>query len=255
MNDNLNNQVPGQVPTQPVQPQPIPQQPMMQPQQPVQPQAPVQPQTQQQYATPTIQTQQQRDERIHMARAVVTEETKQEQDEKSIEQQLSVDPQLNANVNGQPQIAAVTPAPAPEITTEVAKDNILDSITLEGEDNEQSGDAESVTFDYDSIYGNNGEVKDIEVQEEDTNKPVFTATDLDIQNRDLRDRTKTDIAPSFNINALDSSATGEDAKEQGNILSEKQQDRADTRRRIMFILGLVLILIIAVKVVFPLLMK
>ena len=174
MNENLNNQVPGQVPTQPVQPQPV------------QPQPP-----QQQYATPTIQTQQQRDERIHMARAVVTEESKQEQDEKAIEQQLNVDPQLNINTAGQPQVAAVTPAPAPEVSTEVSQDNILDSITLEGQDNEQSGDAESVTFDYDSIYGNNGEVKDIEVQEEaeDANKPVFTATDLDIQNRNLTDRT------------------------------------------------------------------
>ena len=162
-------------------------------------------------------------------------------DYKAIEEQLGSSEVTNTSTN-QPQVASVSVA---EVNNEISKDNILSSITLDEDDNEQSGDAESVTFDYNEIYGNKVEEETNEVKD-DINKEVFSATEINIQDRT---RKKTDIAPEFNLNALEGNETVE--KSQDKVLSEKQQDRADTRRKIMFIGIIVIIIIVALEFIFP----
>lgn len=112
------------------------------------------------------------------------------------------------------------------------------------------------TVDYNSLYG---QINDITSDVEDKNKEledtqaVFKAQDLDIQNRSLNNRSSQDITPDFNISALDKNTKEEDSKANDNVLTDKQQDKADTRRRILFILTIALIIVIFVKFIFPIL--
>ena len=185
-----------------------------------------------QYSTPTINTENERVIRVE------TEVAKEEEnkDYNAIEEQLGSSEKTDSTIS-QPQVATVA---VNEVNNEVAKDNILSSITLDEDDNKQSGNAESVTFDYNAIYGNKEDVVEETTKETEETKEVFSAKELNIQDR--ANRTRADIAPEFNMNALEGIES--ETKSQDNVLSEKQQDRADTRRKIMFIGGIVLILII-----------
>lgn len=213
-------------PTQPVEPTPVAPK-------------PVEPTTTTeapQYSTPTINT---NVEKVLPPQDVVT--TDDSKNYNAIEEQLGTSEKTETSV--QPQVADVAEN---VVNNEVAKDNILSSITLD--DSEQSGDAEDVTFDYNAIYGNKENTEEKTTEEE--NKEVFSATEINLQDRT---RKKTDLAPELNINALEGKE--DNTKSQDNVLSEKQQDRADTRRKILFIGVIVLIIIIAIEFVFPMLLK
>jgi len=163
----------------------------------------------------------------------------------AIEEQLGTTTQTDSNTN-QPQVANVA---VTEVSNEVSKDNILSSITLDEEDNKQSGDAESVTFDYNEIYGNKEKTEEETETKSYDEKEVFSATELNIQDRTTKQ--KTDLAPEFNLNALEGNESDSSEKSQDNVLSEKQQDRADTRRKLLFIGVIVIIIIIALEFIFP----
>ena len=195
------------------------------------------------YSTPTINTE---NDRVFRGNTdvVVKDDSK---DYNAIEEQLGTSDKTDVSTS-QPTVANVS---VNEVNNEVSKDNILSSITLDEDDNKQSGDAESVTFDYNAIYGNKDEAVEETKTDDESNKEIFSAKEVNIENRYAR--TKADIAPEFNMNALEGNET--ETKSQDNVLSEKQQDRADTRRKIMFIGAIVLILIIAVEFIFPMLLK
>ena len=83
------------------------------------------------------------------------------------------------------------------------------------------------------------------------NKPVFTTQDIVIDDRSLTDNKSDNIIPEFNVNALDQDANVNDTKLTDNVLTDKQQDKADTRRKILFIAILTLLIIVFLKLIFP----
>lgn len=195
------------------------------------------------YSTPTLNINT-NNERVFRGNTDVVK-TDDSKNYNAIEEQLGTTTQSDSNTN-QPQVANVAVS---EVNNEVSKDNILSSITLEDDDDEQSGDAESVTFDYNEIYGNKEKTDEENDNKSNDNKEVFSATELNLQDRLTRQRT--DLAPEFNLNELEGNENGSKTKAQDNVLSAKQQDRADTRRKLLFIGIIVLIIIIALEFVFP----
>lgn len=130
----------------------------------------------------------------------------------------------------------------PSIIEETTKDKTQETNDI--------SDVADITFDYNSIYGIPQDKNEIREQEK-KEKPVFTAQEIVIENRDLEGRKADDIVPEFNINALDANTTGSDSKLTDNVLNDKQQDKADTRRKILFIAVLVALLVISVGFIFP----
>lgn len=172
----------------------------------------------------------------------------------SIESQTGV-PTQNTEGVSQPQVAAsVDPIVKEEAKVEESKsEEVAPSIV---EDNNNNDDTASVTFDYNEIYGTKEEssTSDGEAPATVNDKPLFTESEIVITTPSIEDRTRTDVVPEFNINALDNSNEGtEKTKLTDNVLNDKQQERADTRRKIMFIAVLVLILVIFVGFIFPIL--
>lgn len=142
------------------------------------------------------------------------------------------------NNNSSPEQSQVTPS----VIEETAKDKTNES--------NDKNDVSDITFDYNSIYGVPQDKNEIRENEE-KEKPIFTAQEIVIENRDLEGRKADDVVPEFNINALDANTTESDSKLTDNVLNDKQQDKADTRRKILFIAVLVALLVISVGFIFP----
>lgn len=142
------------------------------------------------------------------------------------------------NSNGINTTSPVTPS----VIEEATQNNTVET-------NDKS-DVADITFDYNSIYGIPQDKNEVRTSEE-IEKPIFTAQEIVIENRDLEGRTADDVVPEFNINALDANTNESDAKLTDNVLNDRQQDKADTRRKILFIAVLVAILIISVGFIFP----
>lgn len=134
--------------------------------------------------------------------------------------------------------SAVTPSVI-EDTTKNSSSEIIDN-----------SDVADITFDYNSIYGIPQDQNEVRASEE-VEKPIFTAQEIVLENRDLEGRSADDVVPEFNINALDANTTESDSKLTDNVLNDRQQDRADTRRKILFIAVLVALLVISVGFIFP----
>ena len=163
----------------------------------------------------------------------------------------------------QPQVAnVVTPIMQQEtqniaLNNDVNTNNSVQSSVIEEVNSsipeivEDKSDVADITFDYNQIYGiqNTEEEKNQELDVVD--KPMFTAQEINIETNSLQDRTASDVVPEFNINALDSSVNQNDVKLTDNVLSDKQQDKQETKRAIIWIAVLVLILIIFVGFIFP----
>lgn len=130
----------------------------------------------------------------------------------------------------------------PSVIEETAKDKTQETNDI--------SDVADITFDYNSIYGVPQDKNEIRENEE-KEKPIFTAQEIVIENRDLEGRKADDVVPEFNINALDANTTESDSKLTDNVLNDRQQDKADTRRKILFIAVLVALLIISVGFIFP----
>ncbi len=115
------------------------------------------------------------------------------------------------------------------------------------EDASDDPDAKDVTFDYNALYGiGSKDIKDIEpTVVEEKKKPIFTTQDIVINNR----INNGGNVPSFDANALDSHA---DSKKADSVLDDKQQDKADTRRRILFIGVLTILIVVFLLWIFPL---
>lgn len=178
--------------------------------------------------------------------------------------------QAPTNVTPNPQQVQPTQAPVPQITpnANVPVQPVNEIITggIPSQDNVQSsvvendpgavepteGDGEDITFNYNDLYGIESKpIEDIKTDEND--KPVFTTQDIVIENRSLEGRANDNVTPEFNLNALDDSIKTSDAKLTDNILNDKQQDRADTRRKILFIGILTLLLVVFIVLIFPIL--
>ena len=168
-----------------------------------------------------------------------------------IEQQIGI-PNVQSNNIAQPQITEkIEPIVKEEPKVEDIKPVEISPSVIE--DN-NSDDTASVTFDYNALYGvNNDTTNTNDAPATINDKPLFTESEVVITSPSFEDRTKTDVTPEFNINALDGSSNKEDNKLTDNVLSDKQQDKADTRRKLMFIGAIVLILIIFVGFIFPIL--
>lgn len=216
MNNNYNNG--GVMPTQgmPVQ-QPVPVQPVVQMQQQVQPQMPVQ-------------------------QTVVT-------------QTPAVAPIEPTVVQMEPAVAPIESVQTAEIQQGIAEpavtqaeQTVVESVVV---DEDQSGDGSGVTFDYNEIYGvQSTDIQDINPVEE--NKPIFEVKDVVIDEKRNGEKVTSDITPEFNMQALDGTMKTSTTVD-NNVLDEKEADRADTRRKIIYIGVISLLLIIAVKFIFPIL--
>ncbi len=166
----------------------------------------------------------------------------------SIEQQTGI-PTNTATATAQPQVAAnVEPIITEEPKVEENKQDEIAPSVIE----DKLDDTASITFDYNALYGvnNTTETNSNETQSTANDRPLFTESEVVISTPSFEDRTKTDITPEFNINALEGK-NEEKNNSINNVLTDKEQDRADTRRRIIFIGVIVLILVIFVGFIFP----
>ncbi len=112
------------------------------------------------------------------------------------------------------------------------------------------GDAKDVTFDYNALYGiGSKDIVDVQPQVEEK-KPLYTTQDIVIDNQTYQG-TGEGFVPEFNANALDSNANGNNHLTD-DVLSDKQMDKADTRKKIIFIGAIVVIIILCLKFIFPL---
>ena len=224
-------------PQVPVQPQPVPQ-PQAQPQVPVQP---VQPQPQVQ---PQVPVQPQPQVPVQPAPVVQPQPVPQPQPQPQVQPQVP-----NVQTAAQAPVAqapVLEPIPEPQQVVEEPVPEIQESVVPKepGE-----GDAEDITFDYNQLYGIQAE--DIKVEEpEEESKPVFTTQDIVINENTVENRANGDVTPVFNMNDLDS-ATGESNKLTDNVRDAEGQSKADTRRGLVFIAVIVLILVIFVWFIFP----
>lgn len=141
---------------------------------------------------------------------------------------------------------STNPATQSQVTPSIIEETPRDK-TQEISD---KSDVADITFDYNSLYGVPQDKNEIRENEE-KEKTIFTAQEIVIENRDLQGRTVDDVVPEFNINALDANTTESDSKLTDNVLNDRQQDKADTRRKILFIAVLVALLVISVGFIFP----
>lgn len=255
MNNNMNNQVVpngqpnmGQpsVPTGAV-PQPIPVQPQMVQQpminQPVPQPMPVQPQMMQQ---PTMNAQPMQPQMVNPQPMI----------QPTMQPQTTIGPQFATPVApiGNEVTKEVTLeqeiVPTQDIQTSVVEENLSPSNT---EQFNEDANADALTIDYNQLYNVNNEVKEEVVVEENNDRHVFTEQEIVIETPSIIERQNTDVTPEFNINALDTTNQDTDNKVTDNILSEKQQDRADTRRKIMYLVVLFLLIAVCLIWIFPML--
>lgn len=154
---------------------------------------------------------------------------------------------MNNELNNQNNSNPVQQQPAPQPTVQPQPEVKVEepNIVIKRDD---ISDVANTTFDYNALYGTPTETKK-EEENNDSEISIFKAHDLELEKRSITDKNINDVTPEFNINALD----GSDSKmrEQGEVLTTKEQDRADTRRKILFILILSAILIIFVGFIFP----
>ena len=142
---------------------------------------------------------------------------------------VEVEPEANTIVQEAP---SATDAPlAPEVKPEVVQD------------------ADNVTFDYNSLYGiDNTKAEETTVDEGP--QLVFQAQDdLNINATTLVGRDSS-VTPEFNMNVL----TGQETEEKSltdKVLDAKQQDKADTRKKILFIGIITILIFVFIKFIFP----
>lgn len=173
---------------------------------------------------------------------------------------MGVQPETTPTQPIQPTSAATTQSteqtiqPTPAVPTQsIVEETKIEEPIVTSED---ISDVANTTFDYNAIYGNSSDIQSDVVDKnninEDTNKTVFKTQELNIEARSLNNRTSADITPDFNINSLDKNTNEDDSRKSDNVLSDKQKDKADTRRKIIFIAIIVIILIVFVEFIFPL---
>lgn len=136
----------------------------------------------------------------------------------------------------------------PTTNDETIQSSVVEEIPSNAED---MSDVADITFDYNQIYGVQNNNQDTEEKLDVVEKPMFTAQEVEIKVNDLQNRTSKDVVPEFNINALNENVSKEDSKLTDTVLNDKQQDKQNTRRAIIWIAVLVLILVIFVGFIFP----
>lgn len=155
--------------------------------------------------------------------------------------------QVTTNINSAPQSPISQPVAQPN-TTQQAATPVTPSAVVEEptpvvlEDN--------ITFDYNALYGiDQNSNNEVQQQQEEDNKPIFTTEDIVFDNNSLSESINNDVVPEFNLNHLDNTQTEDGKAEQ--VLSNKQADKADTRRRIIYLAAIFLIIVICLLVIFP----
>ncbi len=153
----------------------------------------------------------------------------------------------NNNVTETPVLENQNSMPVENVTAS----QVVDMDTSNDDDDDTpSGDASDITFDYNEIYGST-ENKESEEKKDENDLPVFDEKEIVIDENKLKKDTD-DIVPEFKINELEGNTTETDKNESlDKITDDKEADKADTRRKIAYILAIALILIIFVWFIFP----
>ena len=173
----------------------------------------------------------------------------------SIPTQVTLQPVAQAPVQMQQPIADIQPTtisqPQPNVVSETISNNTNIEEVSTPSNVEDISDVADITFDYNQIYGVQNDNENKEDSIDVVDKPMFTAQEVTIKVNDLQGRATNDVVPEFNINALNNNVSKEDAKLSDNVLSDRQQEKQETRRAIIWIVVLVLILVIFVGFIFP----
>lgn len=142
---------------------------------------------------------------------------------------VEVEPEANTIVQEAP---SATDAPlAPEVKPEVVQD------------------ADNVTFDYNSLYGIDNTKAEETTVDEGPQLVFHAQDDLNINATTLVGRDSS-VTPEFNMNVL----TGQETEEKSltdKVLDAKQQDKADTRKKILFIGIITILIFVFIKFIFP----
>lgn len=154
-------------------------------------------------------------------------------------------PVAQNNVNVQPTQSTVNTQPVQ--TSNVQEPKIPDEL-FDDDDDTPSGDADDITFDYNQIYGVQ-ETENSEKSSIDNNLPVYDEKEIVIDEDKLK-RETNDVVPEFRIDELEGNSSSTN-KSIDNLVDDKDADKADTKRKIAYILAITLILIVFVWFIFP----
>lgn len=154
-------------------------------------------------------------------------------------------PVAQNNINVQPTQSTVNTQPVQ--TSNVQEPKIPDEL-FDDDDDTPSGDADDITFDYNQIYGVQ-ETENSEKSSIDNNLPVYDEKEIVIDEDKLK-RETNDVVPEFRIDELEGNSSSTN-KSIDNLVDDKDADKADTKRKIAYILAITLILIVFVWFIFP----
>lgn len=154
-------------------------------------------------------------------------------------------PVAQNNVNVQPTQSTVNTQTVQ--TSNVQEPKIPDEL-FDDDDDTPSGDADDITFDYNQIYGVQ-ETENSEKSSIDNNLPVYDEKEIVIDEDKLK-RETNDVVPEFRIDELEGNSSSTN-KSIDNLVDDKDADKADTKRKIAYILAITLILIVFVWFIFP----
>ena len=183
--------------------------------------------------------------------------------------QPAVAPTAQAPQPVQPAVAPTAPAPQPVqpavATTAQAPQPVQPTVaptaptpqseeiqaSVINEPKEDISDVQNTTFDYNELYGieKTAEEKALDEQLDVVEKPMFTAQEIVIDNPTVGERVREDVVPEFNINALDENANKNNHID--STMNDEEKDKAETRRAIIWIVVLILILVVFVGFIFP----
>lgn len=148
-----------------------------------------------------------------------------------------------------PQVPETKTTNVPEQANDIKESEVVD---MDASDSEApKGDASDITFDYNEIYGVT-ESETSDKPDDMENLPVFDEKEIVIDENKLKKETD-DVVPEFRIDELEgnSATKSESNKSLDEIMDDKEADKADTRRKIAYILVIAAILIIFVWFIFP----
>ena len=83
-------------------------------------------------------------------------------------------------------------------------------------------------------------------------KKSLSLQQIVVDDRYTKERVVDDVTPEFNMDDLAGTNKNQGQQLTSKILDEKQQDKADTRRRILFIGVLTILIIVFMTLILPL---
>ena len=163
-------------------------------------------------------------------------------------------PTVEAGSPAAPTAAAPIIAEVKPEATEAKVETVVEPIVTNS--NEDISDVANTTFDYNALYGVQKTEEEIarDKQLDVVDKPMFTASEIEIASPTITNRTSEDVVPEFNINALDTNANT-NTKTTDSSMSDDEKDKAESRRAITWLLVLGLLMIVFLVGVLPIITK